>query len=76
VRFFAYPHGKADLRSAGAVRDGGFDAAFTGRPGATSRGNDRYVIGRWEPGPLRVDDLVVKLAIYLHRPRPTYRTRE
>lgn len=71
VRFFAYPHGKADVRSAGAVRDGGFDAAFTGRPGATSRRNGRYVIGRWEPGALRVDDLLVKLAIYLHRPFPT-----
>jgi peptidoglycan/xylan/chitin deacetylase (PgdA/CDA1 family) len=68
VRFFAYPHGKVDPRSARAVRGGGFDAAFTGRPTPMCRRNDPYTIGRWEPGPLRVDDLIVKLAMYLHRP--------
>lgn len=67
VRFFAYPHGKTDVRSSNAVRDAGFDAAFTGRPGAVRRRHDRYAIGRWEPGALRVDDLVAKLAMYLHR---------
>jgi peptidoglycan/xylan/chitin deacetylase (PgdA/CDA1 family) len=68
VRFFAYPHGKVDARSAGAVRDGGFEAAFTGRPEALRRRNDRYAIGRWEPGSIGVDDFLAKLAIYLHRP--------
>lgn len=67
IRFFAYPHGKADRRSARAVREGGFDAAFTGRPEAVGRRHDRYSIGRWEPGPLSVDELLVKLARYLHR---------
>lgn len=68
VRFFAYPHGKVDARSARAVRDGGFDAAFTGRPGALRPNTDRYAIGRWEPGPIGVDELLVRLAMYLHRP--------
>lgn len=68
VRFFAYPHGKADPRSARAVRAGGFDAAFTGRPSPVCRRNDPYAIGRWEPGPLRIDDLIVRLAVHLHRP--------
>ena len=34
VRYFAYPHGKADTRSAAAVRRAGFNAAFTGRAAA------------------------------------------
>lgn len=68
VRFFAYPYGRVDARSARVVRNGGFEAAFTGQPEAVHRRHDRYTIGRWEPGPLGVDELVVKLAMYLHRP--------
>ena len=70
VRYFAYPHGKADERSAAAVRQAGFDAAFTGRAAPVRRGDDRYQLGRWEPGPLGVDDLLIKLAIRLHRDAP------
>jgi len=70
VRYFAYPHGRADARSAAAVRRAGFDAAFTGRPEPLRPRGDRYRIGRWEPGPLAVDDLLVKLAIRLHRAAP------
>ena len=72
MRYFAYPHGKADARSAAAVRRAGFDAAFTGRPRPLRQGDDRYCVGRWEPGPLGVDDLLVKFAVRLHRaaPRP------
>jgi peptidoglycan/xylan/chitin deacetylase (PgdA/CDA1 family) len=67
VRYFAYPHGKADARSAAAVRHAGFDAAFTGRPEPFRQHDDRHRLGRWEPGPLAVDDLVVELAVRLHR---------
>jgi peptidoglycan/xylan/chitin deacetylase (PgdA/CDA1 family) len=67
VRYFAYPHGKADARSADAVRRAGFDAAFTGRPQPVGHGQERLRLGRWEPGPLGVDDLLVNLAIRLHR---------
>jgi peptidoglycan/xylan/chitin deacetylase (PgdA/CDA1 family) len=70
VRYFAYPHGKADARSVEAVRLAGFDAAFTGQPEPLRARSDRFRIGRWEPGPLTVDDLLVKLAIRLHRTVP------
>ena len=70
VRYFAYPHGKTDDRSTAAVRNAGFEAAFTGRAAPVRRGDDRYRLGRWEPGPLAVDDLLVKLAIRLHRAAP------
>ncbi len=67
VRYFAYPHGKADARSAIAVRRAGFDAAVTGAARPVRDRDDRYCLGRWEPGPLGVDDLLVNLAIRLHR---------
>jgi peptidoglycan/xylan/chitin deacetylase (PgdA/CDA1 family) len=70
MRYFAYPHGKADDRSVGAVRRAGFDAAFTGRPEPLRPRGDCHRIGRWEPGPLAVDDLLVKLAVRLHRAAP------
>ena len=60
VRYFAYPHGKADARSAMAVRRAGFDAAFTGAAQPLRHGDDAYRLGRWEPGPLGVDDLLVE----------------
>jgi peptidoglycan/xylan/chitin deacetylase (PgdA/CDA1 family) len=70
VRYFAYPCGKSDARSAEAVRDAGFEAAFTGQPQPLRPRDDRYRIGRWEPGPLDVEELLVKLAMRLHRAAP------
>jgi peptidoglycan/xylan/chitin deacetylase (PgdA/CDA1 family) len=67
IRYFAYPHGKADARSCEAVRRAGFVAAFTGRGEPFSRGSDRHRIGRWEPGALTVDDLLAQLGIRFHR---------
>jgi len=67
VRYFAYPHGKADARSAVAVRRAGFNAAFTGRAQPVRAGDDVHRLGRWEPGPLGVDDLLMTLAVRLHR---------
>jgi len=66
VRYFAYPHGKADTRSSMAVRRAGFSAAFTGRPQPVRAGDDLNRLGRWEPGPLGVDDLLVSLAVRFH----------
>jgi peptidoglycan/xylan/chitin deacetylase (PgdA/CDA1 family) len=66
-KYFAYPHGKVDARSATAVQRAGFEAAFTGRPDAIRARDDRYRLGRWEPGPVGVDDLLVKMATRLHR---------
>ena len=70
VHYFAYPHGKADTRSAAAVRRAGFNAAFTGFPQPVRDGDDRHRLGRWEPGPLSVDDLLVNIAVRLHRASP------
>ena len=70
VRYFAYPYGKADGRSAAAVRSAGFQSAFTGQPRPVRPRDDRFRIGRWEPGPLGVDELLVKLALRLHRAAP------
>jgi peptidoglycan/xylan/chitin deacetylase (PgdA/CDA1 family) len=70
VKYFAYPHGKADTRSATAVRRAGFNAAFTGLPQPVRDGDDRHRLGRWEPGPLGVDDLLVNIAVRFHRLGP------
>ena len=70
ARFLSYPHGKADARTAQALRRAGFEAAFTGRPGPLRRRQDRFLLGRWDPGPLGVDALLAKLAIHLHRASP------
>jgi peptidoglycan/xylan/chitin deacetylase (PgdA/CDA1 family) len=70
VNYFAYPHGKADTQSATAVRRAGFNAAFTGLPQPVRDGDDRHRLGRWEPGPLGVDDLLVNIAVRLHRVGP------
>ena len=64
---FAYPHGKADRRTADKARAAGYEAAWTGRPHAMRRGDDRYLLGRWEPGALDVDDFLVGAAIRLSR---------
>lgn len=61
----AYPHGKADRRVAAKVRGAGFEAAWTGRPQPIHRRSDPFMLGRWEPGPLGVDDLLVAVAIRL-----------
>jgi peptidoglycan/xylan/chitin deacetylase (PgdA/CDA1 family) len=75
VHYFAYPHGKADTQSAAAVRRAGFNAAFTGLPKPVRNGDDRHRLGRWEPGPLGVEDLLVNIVVRLHRTAPV-RERE
>jgi peptidoglycan/xylan/chitin deacetylase (PgdA/CDA1 family) len=66
VRYFAYPHGKADTRAAAAVSRAGFKAAFTGLPQPVRDGVDPHRLGRWEPGPLDIDELLVNTAMRLH----------
>jgi peptidoglycan/xylan/chitin deacetylase (PgdA/CDA1 family) len=70
LRLFAYPHGKADHRVAFQVQAAGYAAAWTGLPKATRSGEDRFLLGRWEPGPLGIDDFLVKVAVRLHRSLP------
>jgi peptidoglycan/xylan/chitin deacetylase (PgdA/CDA1 family) len=64
---FAYPHGQADRRTADKAKEAGYEAAWTGRPHAMRRDDDRYLLGRWEPGALDVDDFLVGTAIRLTR---------
>jgi peptidoglycan/xylan/chitin deacetylase (PgdA/CDA1 family) len=64
---FAYPHGKADRRTANRIRDAGYEAAWTGSPRPMHPRDDPYLLGRWEPGRLAVDDLLVGVAIRLNR---------
>jgi peptidoglycan/xylan/chitin deacetylase (PgdA/CDA1 family) len=70
LRLFAYPHGKGDGKVAARVRAAGYVAAWTGLPSATRPGADQFLLGRWEPGALSVDELVVKVAIRLNRTHP------
>lgn len=70
VRYFAYPHGKADARAADAVRRAGFAAAWTGRAEPLRAGAERFALGRWEPGPLAPEDLLARLALRFHRAAP------
>lgn len=66
-RWFAYPHGKANGRVAARVRAAGFDAAWTGRPVAFRQGQNQYLLGRWEPGPLPPDTFERELTVRLMR---------
>jgi peptidoglycan/xylan/chitin deacetylase (PgdA/CDA1 family) len=75
ISLFAYPHGKADVRTARAIRDAGYRAAVTGRPGPTSRRSNPLLLRRWEPGPLGTDAFLAGIAAKLIRPDFTARGR-
>jgi peptidoglycan/xylan/chitin deacetylase (PgdA/CDA1 family) len=64
---FAYPHGRADRRTADRIRDAGYEAAWTGRPHPMRSGDDPFLLGRWEPGRVDVDDFLVGTAVRLTR---------
>lgn len=66
LRLFAYPHGKADRRIAGRVERAGYVAAWTGLPGPIRPRSDPYLLGRWEPGPLRPQDFGARVVARLH----------
>jgi peptidoglycan/xylan/chitin deacetylase (PgdA/CDA1 family) len=70
LRLFAYPHGDGERRVASRVRAAGYTAAWTGLPNAMRPGDDPFLLGRWEPGPLGLDDFLVKAAVRLHRRLP------
>jgi peptidoglycan/xylan/chitin deacetylase (PgdA/CDA1 family) len=71
LALLAYPHGKADARVARAARAAGYRAAWTGWPRPVRAGDDPFLLGRWEPGPLEVDAFITAVAIRLHRAAPT-----
>jgi peptidoglycan/xylan/chitin deacetylase (PgdA/CDA1 family) len=70
VDLLAYPHGKADGRVAAAARTAGYRMAWTGWPRPVRAGDDPYLLGRWEPGPLQTDAFLAALAVRLNRAAP------
>jgi peptidoglycan/xylan/chitin deacetylase (PgdA/CDA1 family) len=70
MTLLAYPHGKADVRVARATRVAGYLAAWTGWPRPARAGDDPFLLGRWEPGPLDLDSFVAAVAVRLHRAAP------
>ena len=68
VDLLAYPHGRADSRTARAARGAGYRAAFRtgGRPIAHRA--DHFLLGRWEPGPLDSDDFLAQVLLRLNLP--------
>jgi peptidoglycan/xylan/chitin deacetylase (PgdA/CDA1 family) len=67
LRFFAYPHGKADGAVAERVRRAGYAAAWTGRPRPIEPGDDPYLLGRWEAGAAEGHDLGARLSAVMNR---------
>jgi peptidoglycan/xylan/chitin deacetylase (PgdA/CDA1 family) len=70
VDLLAYPHGKADARVAAAARTAGYRMAWTGWPRPVRAGDDPFLLGRWEPGPLQTDAFLAALAVRVNRAAP------
>ena len=66
IRHFAYPHGKFDRRVAVRLPRAGFVAACTGRPVPVRPGHDPYLVGRWEPGAMALEDFKVRVVTRLN----------
>lgn len=62
VEFFAYPYGRYDDVAVTAVREAGFAAALTARPGLSRPGGDVHLIDRIE---VRGDDSLLRFAAAL-----------
>jgi peptidoglycan/xylan/chitin deacetylase (PgdA/CDA1 family) len=67
LALFAYPHGRADGRTAEKVREAGYVGAWTGRAMPMRPGDNPYLLGRWEPGGLAVDEFVTGVSVRLIR---------
>jgi peptidoglycan/xylan/chitin deacetylase (PgdA/CDA1 family) len=68
IDVFAYPHGKACHTIARRVQALGYQAACTGVPRPVGPSSDRFLLGRWEPGPLRGEQFLAAIVLYLNRP--------
>ena len=69
LQMLAYPHGRADVREARAVRAAGYVCAFTGRPEAVRADDDPYLLGRIEPSFESVEVLEAQLGRALQAAR-------
>jgi len=76
INLLAYPHGRATSNVAAAAEGASYAAAFAtgGRPITSS--SDRFLLHRWEPGPLNGDELRAAIAARLLRtPTPSQAAR-
>lgn len=68
ARTLAYPHGKAGAREAGAARDAGYLAAYTGRAEVLTERTDPHLIGRLQPHTDTLGRFALQLARALAAP--------
>jgi peptidoglycan/xylan/chitin deacetylase (PgdA/CDA1 family) len=68
VEVLAYPYGKADARVASAAQRAGYIAAFATGNRPAARHSHRFLISRWQPGPLNAQDLIAEAALRLAMP--------
>ena len=66
INQFAYPHGRTDSRIARLVADAGFSVACRSGNRPVGASSDPFLLGRWEPGPMGVPDLVAEAALRLN----------
>jgi peptidoglycan/xylan/chitin deacetylase (PgdA/CDA1 family) len=67
LRWFSYPHGKADGRTIVLTREAGYEAAWTTQPRALRSDDHPLRLGRWEPQPLSIDEVLILLGDVLER---------
>jgi peptidoglycan/xylan/chitin deacetylase (PgdA/CDA1 family) len=65
VELLACPYGKADARVARAAQRAGYSAAFVTGNRPVARDSHRFLIGRWQPGPLHAAELLAEAALRL-----------
>jgi peptidoglycan/xylan/chitin deacetylase (PgdA/CDA1 family) len=70
VELIAYPYGRADTRVAHATAAAGYRAAFVTGGNAVAANANRFLLPRWEPGPLRPSRLMAEALLRLHAPSP------
>jgi hypothetical protein len=66
VDLLAYPYGSVDARVARAAERAGYAAAFTTEWRAVSDRSHRFLVSRWQPGPLNVRDFLAQAALRLN----------
>ena len=66
VDLLAYPYGSVDARVARAAEHAGYGAAFTTEWRAVSSRSHRFLVSRWQPGPLNARDFLAQAALRLN----------
>ena len=66
MAYFAYPYGTTDGRVAAAVQRAGYRAAFALGDRAATGGGNPFLIPRWQPGPLKGQELAAAAAVRLN----------